>query len=591
MRDSPYEALNAASQEIRLATLLAGSFEDDLHVILSTSPLSKELRYEALSYVWGDPNVTRPITLNGHTFEVTTNLEAAIRHLRFQDRDRVFWIDAISVNQTDNDERDSQVLLMRDIYTHCERCIAWLGEEDDNTKEAISFLKFFAQDKHFHEWDSFSDVKRNVDQLTAEIWIKFFEERPQIFKPILDLMARPWWYRAWTAQECVLPEQVMFTCGHKVFDTRTLILASNHWYSHSTSCCHIALLGLPSPDILDICLDTSQSLERLRSVSRDTRTDTQLLYFLSEIRPRSASDPRDKVYSLLGLENNPNRDAPIIPHYDVDLNSLYSQVVKNSIASTKNLEVLGHALESNLENELPSWVPDWSCPQLGGPYQRNRLLRHDLFNACASHAICWQIYHDRTLQLRGMNYDTIQHIGVVCDTAPANSWLLEAVKWIKERLPSQSSSIEEQILNVLLNDCFLTNDFEADERRATAEDYEVARNWLEWFANDEPFPTDERHDLANHIATSSISQRKFFITSNGSLGLGPPEMQVGDEVWIVHGGRMPLIFRPNEESFRPPNSEADQKCHTFVGDSYIYGIMDGEAAIDLEQNSVDVFLV
>ena len=58
---------------------------------------------------------------------------------------------------------------MRDIYTHCERCIAWLGEEDDNTKDAISFLKFFAQDKHLHEWDSFLDVKRNVDQLTAEI--------------------------------------------------------------------------------------------------------------------------------------------------------------------------------------------------------------------------------------------------------------------------------------------------------------------------------------------------------------------------------------------------------------------------------------
>jgi hypothetical protein len=169
MTDSPYDTLNAAEQDIRLATLLARSFEDDVQVTLSTSPLSKVLRYEALSYVWGDPNATRPITLNGHTFEVTTNLEAAIRHLRFQDQDRVFWIDAISVNQTDNDERNSQVLLMRDISIHCERCISWLGEEDDNTKETISFLKFFAQDKHLYEWDGFLDVKRNVDQLTAEI--------------------------------------------------------------------------------------------------------------------------------------------------------------------------------------------------------------------------------------------------------------------------------------------------------------------------------------------------------------------------------------------------------------------------------------
>jgi hypothetical protein len=62
-------------------------------------------------------------------------------------------------------------------------------------------------------------------------------------------------------------------------------------------------------------------------------------------------------------------------------------------------------------------------------------------------------------------------------------------------------------------------------------------------------------------------------------------MQVGDEVWIVHGGRMPLIFCSDEESYRPPNSEANQKCHKFVGDSYIYSIMDGEAARDLEANS------
>ena len=34
-----------------------------------------------------------------------------------------------------------------------------------------------------------------------------------------------------------------------------------------------------------------------------------------------------------------------------------------------------------------------------------------------------------------------------------------------------------------------------------------------------------------------------------ALRLRPPEMQVGDEVWIVHSVRMPLIFRPNEDHF------------------------------------------
>jgi Heterokaryon incompatibility protein (HET) len=35
--------------------------------------------YEALSYVWGDPLITRPIKLNGQPYHATENLEAALR--------------------------------------------------------------------------------------------------------------------------------------------------------------------------------------------------------------------------------------------------------------------------------------------------------------------------------------------------------------------------------------------------------------------------------------------------------------------------------------------------------------------------------
>jgi hypothetical protein len=70
---------------------------------------------------------------------------------------------------------------MRDIYTPCERCIAWLREEDENTKDAISFLKFFAQDKHLHEWDGFS---ANNWLFATLKWIK--EILPSQSSPIED---------------------------------------------------------------------------------------------------------------------------------------------------------------------------------------------------------------------------------------------------------------------------------------------------------------------------------------------------------------------------------------------------------------------
>jgi hypothetical protein len=55
--------------------------------------------YESLSYAWGDPDVSISIRLEGKHFHVTTNLESALRHIRFPDRERIMWIDAVCINQ------------------------------------------------------------------------------------------------------------------------------------------------------------------------------------------------------------------------------------------------------------------------------------------------------------------------------------------------------------------------------------------------------------------------------------------------------------------------------------------------------------
>ena len=49
-------------------------------------------------------------------FPITTNLALLLRHLRHPIVPRILWIDAICINQTDNDERSWQVRLMAYIY-------------------------------------------------------------------------------------------------------------------------------------------------------------------------------------------------------------------------------------------------------------------------------------------------------------------------------------------------------------------------------------------------------------------------------------------------------------------------------------------
>jgi hypothetical protein len=59
-----YEAL-AAGTYIRLITLLPGDNESAIKCLLTTTDLSKQPKYEALSYVWGEVDVAYGILLNG----------------------------------------------------------------------------------------------------------------------------------------------------------------------------------------------------------------------------------------------------------------------------------------------------------------------------------------------------------------------------------------------------------------------------------------------------------------------------------------------------------------------------------------------
>jgi hypothetical protein len=71
-----------------------------------------------------------------------------------------------------------------------------------------------------------------------------------------------------------------------------------------------------------------------------------------------------------------------------------------------------------------------------------------------------------------------------------------------------------------------------------------------------------------------VLNNAFFITKSGYLGIGPPDTQLGDQVWIFHGGKVPFVMRSATEY---GDSYGHDKL-LLVGDAYVHGIMDGEAA-------------
>ncbi|KAI1739551.1 heterokaryon incompatibility protein-domain-containing protein [Xylaria scruposa] len=85
--------------------------------------------YTAISYMWGSPEDTKTITINGIPVTVGQNLAAALKCLRSSRVDKV-WVDAVCINQDDADERNAQVMRIRDIFGQSLAVTVWLGEDE-----------------------------------------------------------------------------------------------------------------------------------------------------------------------------------------------------------------------------------------------------------------------------------------------------------------------------------------------------------------------------------------------------------------------------------------------------------------------------
>jgi len=128
-------------------------------------------RYEALSYVWGDPNETLPIYINNSQFLITTNLHAALTRLRDHTFERILWADAICIDQKDLEEQSQQVQLMASIYSNAHRVIVWLGNETEDSNRAFKDIQLVANGER---------SRQEINQ-----------------QAILSLLQRAWFQRIW----------------------------------------------------------------------------------------------------------------------------------------------------------------------------------------------------------------------------------------------------------------------------------------------------------------------------------------------------------------------------------------------------------
>jgi hypothetical protein len=123
-----YSPLSPRRDSIRLLRLMPHKDKSaDIHCELFEyslqNPCDGTHLYEALSYVWGNPEKKLPLCMHNQSFDVTVNLHAALLRLRNHFMERILWVDAICIDQENQEEKEHQIQFMAKIYSQATRVV------------------------------------------------------------------------------------------------------------------------------------------------------------------------------------------------------------------------------------------------------------------------------------------------------------------------------------------------------------------------------------------------------------------------------------------------------------------------------------
>ncbi|KAK4442449.1 heterokaryon incompatibility protein-domain-containing protein [Podospora aff. communis PSN243] len=463
---------------------------DYQHQLVSLSLTVADLKdgpeFNALSYTWGDPicsELESPLLppkkeweniaiCDGVVIPVQPNLHDALRSLvtrnDFSLTDFI-WIDAICINQADLDERAAQVQLMGDVYSQANSVIAWVGQEDGTTADAISVVRRIASivqdvvppDRDLIPYDSatFEAVGRAIshnddsDLFNSEAQrSKFGIEpiTPRQWLLFLAFFSRRYFSRIWIVQELVLASRIFFVCGHYRIDWVDIV-ATAHFLAHSAwplnpqsleesdyfedETARVGLeryLSVEDPQAAQAVL-VVLGTERVRAWNNKGRPRTveteqvqvkvsDILWELLDVTNScGSSDPRDQVYGILGVADRQlsllsggKRRTLMDVDYRISVEALYTRLTRIIVNSHDSLSVLERReLSSSRLSTLPSWVPDYQVA--GSEADKDIYMRTD---CDASRKSLWgrkeaiHITDERLLPVRGI------HVGMIAAVAP-----------------------------------------------------------------------------------------------------------------------------------------------------------------------------
>jgi hypothetical protein len=563
--------------EMRYALLAGGRPRDPIQISFEILVMDRPTEYEALSYVWGMQQDVEPIHIlhdgKAIQYSVTKNLASALKHLRYNSESRLLWIDALCINQRDEQEKSRQVSKMDQIFLGASNVCIWLG---DPTSDSSAAMEFISQILDFSV-HSKSISKKVISRSLA----------------LSKLLARPWFSRRWVVQEMALARKATVHCG-----TKSIL------WSHFADA--VALFGIirgqvvkqMSPDEVfelgEIHAVGAASLVDISSnIYRKDHINGQILQrllnletLLAKLAMFNVTQAHDAIYATIALGRDSFNNPAIPVDYSMSAAKLFALVTEIIIKTSGSLDIIcrpwapsgpGHESLS-----LPSWIPTVASH----PYKRRNDGQYNRHNAdflvgrpehkhkpySASEDISANvtvIFEDEIILISGgIRADDIAEVGDLCVNGNIPTGWKKMAGW-----NDSSDPVPPEFWRTLVAD--------------RGPDSENPPNWYER-ACQYVFRKSGTDDLDTTKMISALLStdvkdfllrvqsvtwgRKFFLTKHlPQPGIGPADCRVGDYICTLYGCSVPLVLRRLESKTGP------HERYRLIGECYVQGMMGGEA--------------
>jgi len=595
-------------------------FARPIHCSIRSASIDSPPPYQALSYCWGENNLSRSVHIDGAELGITESLDSALRHLRQEREPVVIWIDQICINQNDNSEKSEQVKMMARIYSKAKQVVIWLGPASPGSDDAMHLyaqvgdaiskadLQQYCKRDTIHVLHAAVQAKDPGDELWQRVSAVQALARELLLRRLqamADWDRHRWFGRVWVVQEFCFGAEPLFVCGHKripadyVKATRMLLgLDMTREFISA-----VRALGDDQLPLL-VAVGTEDptpaffSTRGWRQMYDDGRGPGDTLFeLLRKVyvgRGASATMPVDRVFSLVGMATDVDRLG-----VDIDYDRTPAQVLTDlakALINQGNLGVLAYVQSPRDVAGLPSWVPDWrpnlrpsfySYPAAGREHEHYFRPSGDRLPVVVPGPT------DNILGLGGLVVDTVEAVGSVwtddsgaADPLRHQNCLAEIRSLCRlsvmknQPIYASRQRHEEAEWRVPISDCWETNESgSAAQQRATDRarrafvDFHSLLAWLQSGSQARSTEApDDREPAMYRLSMAKMSGMRPFMTIQGYVGMGPSALRPGDVSVLLYGARVCSVLRPGGAWA----GTVGQYVYEYIGEAYCDGVMDGE---------------